>query len=253
MPEAAVRPTAPNPLWLLLEGPRLVLESATLAPSVPVLWQAPRGDGHPVMVLPGFWAGDQSTRVLREYLRRLGYGVHRWLLGRNTGLPEGAARQLMDRVTDLHRRYGHPVSLVGWSLGGIYARELARLVPHAVRQVITLSSPFGGEHRGHRAGWLHRAVTGEDIPPELRRRMNRNAGPLPVPSTAIFSKSDGVVGWRACIEPEAEHTENIEVVGSHCGLGFNPVVLYAVADRLSQPKEGRKSFDKSGLRRLFYS
>ena len=250
MPEDTTRPTSPNAFWLLLEAPRMALETASLVPSFPLLSRAPRGERHAVVVLPGFGGADESTRVLREYVRALGYGAHRWMMGRNMGVPDGA--RLLDRVSELRERYGRPVSLVGWSLGGIYAREIARRIPDAVRQVITLGSPFGGERRGHRVGWLHRAVTGEDLPPDLRARLNRLAGPVPVPSTSIFSKSDGVVTWRACVDEDGHQADNIEIIGSHLGLGFNPVVLYAIADRLAQPEESWTPFDKSGLRRLFY-
>jgi pimeloyl-ACP methyl ester carboxylesterase len=250
MPEARAgrRPTPPRPVLLALEGPRAALEAQALLPALPLLRAAPRGDGHPVLVLPGFTASDASTRVLREYLRGRGYAAHGWRLGRNVGFHREIGGRILQRLEGIHVHHGRKVSLVGWSLGGIYARELAKLAPACVRQVITLGSPFGGEARGHRAGWLHETVYGEELPPENRVWLNSLLPPPPVPSTAIYSRSDGVVAWRACREPESEHTDNLEVVGSHCGLGFHPLVLYAIADRLAQPEDGWKPFDRSGWR-----
>jgi len=242
----------PNLLYFLLEGPRAMAEASTLLPSLPLLRSVPAGDGHPVLVLPGFTASDDSTRVLREYLRDRGYAVHGWKLGRNMGLPDGVEQRLMARVLDLHQRHGRKLSLVGWSLGGIYARELARLMPDKIRQVITLGSPFGGNARGHHVGWAHRMVFGEDVSPRDYHRLNQLAAPPPVPSTAIFSRSDGIAGWRACIEAKTDLTDNIEVRSSHCGLGFNPVVLYAIADRLALAEDGWQPFEPRGLRRLLF-
>ena len=241
--------TAPTrPLLLALEGPRAAFEAQALVPSLPLLWTAPRGDGHPVLVLPGFTASDVSTRLLREYLRERGYAAHGWRLGRNLGMHREIGGRILRRLEELHARYGRKLSLVGWSLGGIFARELAKLAPERVRQVITLASPFGGEARGHRAGFLHESVYGEELPPENRAWLNSLLPPPPVPSTAIYSRSDGVVAWRACRELEAARTDNIEIVGSHCGLGAHPLVWYAIADRLAQPEDDWKPFDRGGWR-----
>jgi pimeloyl-ACP methyl ester carboxylesterase len=247
---------APSILLFALEGQRAVLEAASLLPASPLLGAAPRGDGHPVLVLPGFTAGDESTMVLRFYLRRLGYWVHGWRLGRNFGFDGhrgrvhwGLARRI-EELVDKHDK--QKLSLVGWSLGGIYAREIARAVPDRVRQVITLGSPFAGAGRGSNVDRLYKALTGGDLrrpDPELLARI---CEPPPVPSTAIFSRSDGVAHWRACLERPAPHTDNIEVRGSHCGLGFNPVVLYAIADRLAQPEGEWRPFSREGWRRFVY-
>jgi pimeloyl-ACP methyl ester carboxylesterase len=212
---------------LLAEAPRAVFESLTLRPSRPLLRRAPRGDGHPVLVLPGFMAGDDSTRAIRRTLSGLGYRAHPWLLGRNLGVQDRLWGQLAERVDGLHQRYGRRLSLVGWSLGGVYAREIAKQMPTHVRQVVTLGSPFGN------MAWATKA------PPEQ-------------PSTSVFSKTDGIVHWRSCLEPATDHTENIEVPGSHCGLGFNALALYAMADRLAQREGGWRPFDRSGWRRIAY-
>lgn len=242
---------SPPLAFLLAEGPRAFLETLTLPASSPWLGRAPRGDGHPVLVLPGFAAGDGSTRVLRRYLRGLGYHVHAWGLGRNLGVRGPLRERLRARVEGLHARYGRRLSLVGWSLGGIYAREIAKQMPGRVRQVVTLGSPFADVSWGSNAtglfGWF--SETSRHRRSHLAARLRTAPG---VPSTAIYSRSDGVVHWRSCLEPENDHTENIEVPGSHCGLGFNPLVLFAVADRLSQPEGGWQPFERRGWRRHVY-
>lgn len=241
----------PNLALLLLEAPRAVLEASLLLLALPLLRRAPQGDGHPVLILPGFTASDVSTRVLRRYATSLGYEAHGWELGRNMGLVHGLREQLTKRLAELHERYDRRVSLVGWSLGGIYARELAKMMPQTVRRVITLGSPSGGEEQGFHP-WISRFLTGREVPPHVRERLNHLRPPPPVPSTAIFTKTDGIAPWKACIEMDTDGTENIEVVASHCGLGFHPAVLYAVADRLAQPEGAFVPFDRGGLRRAFY-
>jgi pimeloyl-ACP methyl ester carboxylesterase len=233
-------------LLTALEWPRAAFEASTLPAAWLLLRRAPRGDGHPVLVLPGYWAGDGSTAALRGYLRALGHRAHRWGLGWNLGLEDGVGGSLLGRLVALSERHGRAVSLVGWSLGGVYARELAKLAPERVRQVVTLGSPFGMGRGGD--GWLKRVVYG---------RASRPAGRIcdapPVPSTAIVSRSDGIAGFRACCEVPSPYAETVQVPGSHLGLGLNPIVLFAIADRLAQPEGAWKSFDRSGLRGVLYA
>jgi len=236
---------------LLLEVPRTFVAASLLLPAFPILQFAPRGDGHPVLVLPGLTASDVSTRVIRRYVSALGYKAYGWELGRNFGLAGGLRKRLMERLAELHEAHERPVSIVGWSLGGIYARELAKLMPKSVRRVITLGSPFGGERQGFDP-WMVRMLTGRGLHPRLRDRLNRLHPPPPVQSTAIFTRTDGIAPWRACRETTGDGTENIEVMASHCGLGFHPAVLYAVADRLAQPEGEFVPFDRGGFRRAFY-
>ncbi len=236
-------------LLLGLEWPRAFAEATTLPASWPLLARAKRGDGHPVLVLPGYWAGDGSTLVLRRYLRALGYHAHRWGLGQNLGLSDGVAGPLLDRLEALHARHGRAVSLVGWSLGGVYARELAKLAPTRVRQVVTLGSPFGMQRRADGAGWLAGMVFGSS---QGARREGRIADPPPVPVTAIVSRTDTIAGFHTCREAPSAQAENIEVMGSHIGLGVNPLVLFAIADRLAQREGAWKNFDRRGLRGALY-
>ena len=224
---------------LLLEG-RAFLELAALLPAYPVLRRAPRGDGHPVLVLPGFLAGDFSTRAMRAFLRDRGYGAHGWQLGRNLGPNPELIGHLVERVRELRQRYDRKLTLIGWSLGGVYARELARNFPSDVRQVITLASPF-------------RDLSATSVPPLLRRFGGRHrpandtrraqlGEPIPVPATAIYSKTDGIAAWQSCMEPPGPLSENIEVESSHLGIGHHPVVLLTIADRLAQAEGEWRAF-----------
>lgn len=232
------RRAAPSLTWYLTDPARAVAEYGLHLALGPLLPALPRGDGHPVLVLPGLLAGDGSTRALRRDLRRLGYFVHGWRLGRNVGPTERCVTGLRERITEIADRHGTAVSLVGWSLGGIYARELARRAPEAVRQVITLGSPIRleceAQTRAHgvfeRFSHLH--VEEWTLP------LEHGCDPLPVPATSIYSRCDGIVSWRACLDEPSPRAENIAVLASHLGLGHHPAVVYAVADRLAQP-EGR--------------
>jgi pimeloyl-ACP methyl ester carboxylesterase len=223
---------------LFLEG-RVLLELAALLPAYPLLKRAPKGDGHPVLVLPGFMASDFSTRALRAFLRDRGYAAHRWNLGRNAGPTAQTVSGLVQRLADLRQRYDRRVSLIGWSLGGVYARELARHHPTAVRLVITLASPFRHLDAVNVPRFLR--VRREPHPNEAALR-ERLAAPLPVPTTAIFSRSDGIAAWQSCITEPGPLSENLEVESSHLGIGHHPVVLLAIADRLAQPEGQWKPF-----------
>lgn len=229
------RPGAPPWSLSLTDPGRAAVEFGLLVSAWPLLRTLPVGDGHPVLVLPGLLAGDGSTRPLRGLLRRLGYRVHGWRLGRNVGPTAKAISGMADRLDDLDRRYGAPVSVIGWSLGGIFARGMARRRPSSVRQVITLGTPFRlTDHNQTRAGaafkrFSHLHVERAPVPLDLETE------PLSVPSSSIYSRYDGVVAWQACLDVPSQRAENIAVLGSHFGFGHNPAVLYAVADRLAQP------------------
>lgn len=213
----------------------LEMASAVLRRKEITSW--PTGDGHPVLVLPGFLAGPESTIFLRSALRQLGYRVHDWAQGRNLGLHEGLEEAMMERLYHVHDRYGQPVSLIGWSAGGIYARELTRRDPHVVRDVITMGSPFRGHLEATRAWRLYRFMNRGDLSAALVTQEARlaRAQPLPVPTTCIYSVKDGVVPWECCTSLPAPHTENIEVDATHLGYGHHLPTLRIIADRLAQP------------------
>jgi dienelactone hydrolase len=230
-------------LWAA-EGPRAAFELAATAASAPLLAVERRGDGHPVLVLPGFLGGDPSTLVLRNSLRWLNYSVSGWRAGANLGPTEAVVNRLRARLAELAETSGRRVSIVGWSLGGLYAHELARRSPGSVRQVITLGSPVGLTRRGGArttSGWFDR-VSHLHVAPSLVPRPWSEAGSLRVPVTSVYTRTDGVVPWRSCLVPAGRHRQNVEVHGSHHGLAHNPTVLHLLADRLAQPEHRWRPF-----------
>jgi pimeloyl-ACP methyl ester carboxylesterase len=241
--------TAPS-RWLLLLEAGAPLEYAASLAAAPWLLNAPRGDGHPVVVYPGFLASDFSTRPLRRLLARLGHDAHGWEQGRNLGARAGTLDQALVQVRALHARHGRRVSLVGWSLGGLYAREVAKRAPEAVRQVVSLGSPFTGPRDANRAVATYRRLQRGRAPAPIRHEDLHE--PPPCPTTSIFSRTDGIVAWPCSVQAPGAQAESIEVRASHVGMGVNPFVLYALADRLAQPEGAWKPFDRSGVRALAY-
>lgn len=199
----------PSPLFTGAEAVRSLSEFAASVVALPVLATAPRGRGAPVLVLPGLGGGDGSTAPIRWFLSQLGHRSYGWGFGRNTGPNDRVLEGMSERLSAIAEAHDGPVSLVGWSMGGLYARDLAVRHPELVRQVITFGSP-------------HRMFHRTNVEPRI-------------PVTAIYSRTDGVVPWQACLNVEGAERENIEVVGSHFGYGHNPTVLYIVADRLALP------------------
>jgi len=241
---------APGLLLQLLEVRALWEHYAALALR-PAWGAAPRGDGHPVLVLPGLAAGDASTALMRRFLRSRGYAAAGWRQGLNLGLREGVMDRAHDKLRELHAANGRKVSLIGWSLGGLYARELAKLSPEFVRLVITLGSPFTGHPRDTNAWRLYELASGHRIDSHDFHGPMR--APPPVPTTSIWSPTDGVVAWQCSVETRREMAENIVVESSHLGLGAHPASLYAIADRLAQPEGHWEPFHRDGWRRLVYS
>jgi pimeloyl-ACP methyl ester carboxylesterase len=226
----------PPPLGLFaLEQSRAVAELAAFRARRRLLHEAPRGDGHPVLVFPGLLAGDFSTAPLRRFLRELCYDARGWKRGINLG-PDAPMRDaLNERLSHLRERHGRRVSLIGWSLGGIYARELARARPDEVRLVITLGTPFRDISATHAVRLVPIRPGGRPLVEarELRAALRQ---PVPVPTTSIYSRTDGIVAWQSCLEEEGPTRENVEVACSHTGMGFHPSVLAVIADRLAQPE-----------------
>ena len=199
---------------------------------------APRGDGHPVVLFPGLGSDGLALTPLREYCNSLGYHAMDWQLGRNTG-PEGDVdawlSDLAEHTRTLLAPFRKRATLIGWSLGGLYARELAKRMRPRVRQVITLGTPFNwtGDHTN--VAWLVRLLKGSEatISPELGARLRE---PPPVPTASLYSRDDGVVAWQSCqhARPRAG-VDDFEVRGSHLGMGWNPEVLQVVGERLAAP------------------
>ena len=231
----------PSLVHMFAEG-RSILELGVTSIFMPFLLRAPKGDDHPVMVLPGFLASDISTKPIRAFLKLKGYQTYGWGLGRNLGTEIVGGENiisdaLINRVIELSLKHGEKVSLVGWSLGGILAREVARLLPDYVRQVITLGSPFNGpDGSAPIASKLFEMINGDIVNSNPQVMLNMLTPP-PVPTSAIYSRTDGVAHWQACMNRRidiSEQAENIEVRGSHLGLGHNHQVIWIVANRLAQ-------------------
>ena len=232
---------APSKLLLSIEVIRAVYEYGLgWLLATPLQYISPKGDGHPVIVLPGLGTADGSTHYVRHFLSEIGYDARPWGLGRNLG-PQNGMDTMLDQLSSLVHDVslsagGQQVSIIGWSLGGIYAREIAKVSPNIIRQVITLGTPFKGVP-GTNADFLYELLT-KDLShkdPEVLRRI---AEPPPVPFTSIYSKSDGVVDWEASLENVGPCSENIEIPGAcHLGLGHNPISMYVIANRLAQTRE----------------
>jgi pimeloyl-ACP methyl ester carboxylesterase len=225
------------------------LEYLAFALCWPLLRLSPRGDGGPVLVIPGLGGDDSSTGTLRWFLRSQGFDAVGCGVGRISTSSAAPFAAVTDRLVELAGRRG-PVRLVGVSLGGMFARELARRHPGAVCQIVSLGTPIG-PGGGHNAARLYRAVRRRaPIPvpfePEERRP------PLAQPATAIYSRTDGFVRWAACLETPGPLRENVEVRATHTGLAANPTVLFVVADRLAQPEGAWRPFSPPpGIRYLF--
>jgi pimeloyl-ACP methyl ester carboxylesterase len=229
------------PLYLTEPG-RAVADYGLYLAARPLVARLPHGDGHSVLVLPGLLADDMSTRALRTTLRRLGYDVHGWGLGRNIGPTAACVTGIRDLLNHLTDSSGTPVTLIGWSLGGIFARDVARRSPDSVRQVITLGSPFRlARYSQSRATkvfdrFSHLHVEHRTLP------LESESVPLTVPATSIYSHFDGIVHWQTCLNTPGERCENIAVMASHLGLGHHPASIWAIADRLAQPEGTWKPF-----------
>ncbi len=234
--QSSARP--PHRLLMLAEG-RAVFELASFYATRHLLAALPKGDGHPVLVLPGFMASDSSTAPMRRLLKDLGYQAHAWGLGRNVRVDTARVRQMEELLLQINHKTGQKVSIVGWSLGGVFARELAKLHPEAVRQVISLGSPISDDRNHTNATRLFEYLNGKDPEPIREGRFQDLGKAPPVPTTSILTRTDGIVHWRGSVQhPDLGHaqTENIEVHASHVGLGVNPSVMIALADRLAQPE-----------------
>lgn len=209
------------------------------------------GDGHPVIVYPGLGAGSMTTANLRTFLQRAGFEVSDWGGGVNIGHSgdfDDWLGELVANVRVLQAQHdGRKVSLVGWSLGGIFAREIAKLAPGCVRQVITLATPFASLGGANHAGTLYKLLNGDTsrLTPALEARLRESP---PVPTTSVYSKTDGIVSWRGCLEKRSELTESIEVSASHLGMASHPDVLRIIADRLAQPEGTWRALRRTRVR-----
>ncbi len=234
-----MNPQRPALHHTLLEA-RAGLELGAWLAALPIMRRKIAGQPHPVLVIPGFFASDTATWPLRHLLHRWGHRALGWELGRNLGAKPGTFDHLLRMIEATAVAADQRVSLIGWSLGGIFARELSRTRPDLVRCVVSLGSPIHGPESSSLAPLFKRLNPRAKAPsPDAQR--NRIQSP-PVPCTAIYTRSDGIVHWRAALEPAGQRTENIRVLGSHMGLAHNPLALYAIFDRLEQEPENWSRF-----------
>ena len=250
----------PNLALLALEF-RAFWEFGAVLPAWPALKRAPKcdatGDGTHVIVFPGLSAGDISTVPLRKYLDGLGYVTTGWGQGLNLGPRSGVLDAAQHQIRQVFEATGRKVSLVGWSLGGIYAREMAKLLPEMVHCVITLGTPFAGSPKSTNAWRIYELATGRNTDME-HTNYDLPMAPAAVPTSSVYSRSDGIVAWQGSIQASCKvnpHTENIEVFASHVGIGLNPSAWWVVADRLAQKQESWKPFVAPkllGLRKFIY-
>lgn len=214
---------------------------------------APRGDGHPILIIPGFMSGDGFTRLMRRFLEELGYDPYPWDLGTNQGLRDQTCHNIEQKIAAIHKVTGQKVSLIGHSLGGVYVRAVAHRQSHHVRQIITLGTPFNSafEQRdpNDRGGALARAYERLNAGAEADElpKSTVMCFPPPLPSTSVYSEGDGIICWEHCLDVASDHTENICVPGSHTGMAHNPLVIHVIADRLAQAEQEWRPFDPSGL------
>ncbi len=211
--------------------------------------ELPGGDGHPVVIFPGLGADHHSIAPLKAFCARRGYDAYDWGRGFNTG-PQGDGTAWLDGLADDVRRMvaknGQRMTLIGWSLGGIYARELAKILGGNVRQVITLGSPFSGDPEHTNVAWVYRLLNRKRalIDETLQSRLSTAPD---VPTTSIYTRNDGIVAWQACLQRAAVGpVENIEVAGSHIGLCWNRDVLGIVANRLAQAEGAWRPYRAAG-------
>ena len=220
-------PTGPKlakELASVLQVPRLALRS-------PKIMSLPKGD-ETVMVFPGWSTSDLFMLPIRSSLRTLGHTAVGWGFGFNSGEVEGMLPSIVNTVRHRVSKAGKPIALIGWSLGGVLAREVTRDHPELVSQVITLATPvFGGPKYTRGAS----AYTDEYVNYLDDLVAERNEIPIERPITAIYSKADAVVDWRACIDTFSPMVENIEVRSPHVGIMIDPDAWEIIANKLASP------------------
>jgi pimeloyl-ACP methyl ester carboxylesterase len=239
-------------MWIQMMESTAWMEMSALMASWPVLRMLGRGDRHPVLVMPGFLGGDLSTLGLRFFIRSWGYWTHGWGGGENLGPTPEVVASIEKRLYEVFSRHERKVTLVGWSAGGMYARKLARQHPEMVRSVVTLASPLQMTFDDRSALSFLTDQLRPGFDPDFLGRPEHELGPLPVPATSIYTRTDGVARWYACLDVVDDQHENVEILGSHVGQGFNPSSLYVLADRLAQPEDDWRPFHPPAWTRGFF-
>lgn len=244
----------PPSSWLLAAEVRAAGELlAGLMMHLPVKHMSARGDGHPVLVIPGLGASDRSMALMRKFLGSLGYQTYDWEMGRNRGFRHETQVALQQRLHTIYNQQKQKVSVIGQSLGGVYARELAKAAPAQIRQVITLGAPFSGHPLATSGIRLYEWLSGEKIEDLDFERHHAICSTPPVPTTSVYSKLDGIVAWQCSIERGVHQTENVHLRGaSHCGMACSPAAMYLLADRLAHKPDHWKPFAPRGVARALF-
>ena len=241
-------------VYAIAELPRALFEMLSLLPGHLLISRAPRGDGHPVITLPGYRASDSSMNIMRKYLARWGYDPHPWGLGTNLGVGndrvnyESRFSATLERIVDSR---GEPATLIGWSQGGVIARQVAKKHPELVRHVITMGSPIADTPEATTIWRIFRRTSPQEITPELLDILREISTPVEgVRCTCIYSQTDGIVAPYLAQDWVSPVAENIRLYTSHFGMAVNPIVLYVIADRLAQSEETWRPFGRNVLERL---
>lgn len=238
---------SPSGLKVLMES-RALIELGQLIQSFAHIPTLPNGDRHPVIVIPGFLTDDKYTSILRWFLKQKNYDVYPWTQGINLSFNLRSVHRLQKQIYNIRNLTNRKVSLVGWSLGGIYARYVSHSMPEHIRHVITLGTPFSRTMTSTMITRFFEFVNKQkfsDLHPDILQKITQ---PLPVASTSIYSKMDGVIAWECSICPAPKHNhEHIEVESSHIGLTHNPASLYAIADRLALPENSWHPFETKSI------
>lgn len=249
-----VRARPPAVGLAIAELPRALFELLCLLPGHLFLKRAPRGDGHPVITLPGYRSDDTAMLAMRRYLARWGYKPYPWGLGTNLGIGYQRIdyeKRMLEKLENVVEKHGEPATLIGWSQGGVIAREVTKQRPDLVRQVIVLGSPLADAPEATTVFRIFQRTSAEEITNELMSMMREVASPLPhVRCICIYSNSDGIVAADIAQDLVSPNVENIRVTSSHLGMVVNPMVLFIIADRLSQTEDDWKPFNLYTLDRL---
>ena len=253
-PATAHHTTPPNLVYAAAELPRALFEMLSLLPGHLIVRRAPRGDGHPVITLPGYNASDSSMRILRRYLGIWGYDPHPWGLGTNLGIGndrviyEQRFGEILERIVDT---CGQPATLIGWSQGGVIARQAAKQRPELVRHVLTMGSPISDTPEATTIWRIYKRTSPQEITPELMEVLREITTPVEgVRCTCIYSQTDGIVSPYIAQDWVSPIAENIRLYSSHFGMAVNPVVLYVIADRLAQSEDDWRPFGRNIFEKL---
>ena len=242
--------SAPSGLKLLMES-RSLIELGSFFQALPGLRTMPKGDGHPVLVIPGFLTSDSIMLPLRWTLKNLGYKSEPWAYGTNRAFCPDISAALEKRIVELSEKTGQKVSIIGWSLGGVYARHISQHIPEHIRTVITLGTPFSRNMTSGVAVKLYELWNGQKLQKTPTELLDKIRKPLPIPYTSIYSKTDCIVAWQCSVcELSSENVEHVEIKGSHLGLGFNPGALWVIADRLAQPENEWQPFSLLKIKKI---